>query len=129
MRNNIFKFVVMPILIFGLGLGVWFQYTGAFYGSTEDNIKFIQSHLNSSGKLVDLQDEISVKGVDDIKFFFGDKVEIHFGEVLLRWKKDEFLTKEVQKELNKIGITIKVNKKTNKLHLFYHGEEVQRWVS
>ena len=120
--------ILLTVIFLGIGTYAYMNYAGMLTGSTEDNIKYIRSHINSQGKLVDLEDEIDVDSVEDIKLFFGDEVEIHFGEVLLKWEKDEFLTEQTKAALAEIGIELKVNNKTNKLHLFYHGEEIKRWI-
>ena len=126
----IFRFLIIPLIFFIGALSVAGIYMKGLGGSTSDNLLFIQNHINSQGRLVDLQREISVDSSEDIKFYYTDKkVKIEFGEVLLKWDTEEFMTKNTRSELKKIGLIVKINSKTGKVHLFYGNDEVERWVS
>ena len=98
--------------------------------STKENLAFIKEHINSAGRLVDYYGEINVKTAEDIKLFVTDKhVTIEFGEMLLKWTKDDFLDQEVITALQEIGIECRIDPETEKLLIYYKGELVERWVS
>lgn len=96
--------------------------------NNDDVYNMILNHINSRGELVDIRNEIGYHGIDSIKLFYEDKVRLHFGFLKMTYTKEEFLSDENIEKLKKIGITVKVNKTTRKLTLYYNGEEVQRWV-
>jgi len=94
-----------------------------------DSIAFIQRHINSRGQLVDMQEEISVNSLDDIKFFETKKnIEIEFGKVTLKWKRADFLTGETQKLLQTIGLDFRYNEEADNIELYYQKQKVDKWV-
>jgi len=118
-------FLCLVIVVCGFYFNAYTQKSSNF-----TSIEFIHEHFNNAGKLLDYQNEIGVKDIDDIKLFVKDKnVKIEFGFIKLDWTMEEFLTEEVQKALEKIYITCRRDKETGRLRVFYKGQELQRWVS
>lgn len=121
--------VVTLILLFGGVFWYFNYYQGVLGYSTERNIEYIRDHMNSQGKLIDYQDEISVKSINDIKFFIDDKkVTIEFGKIVLEWKNQEFFTKPVLDSIKPLGFEVKRDKDSKEILLFWQGKEVDRWV-
>ena len=108
---------------------IYYLYYSVAVNSTAHNIQVIKDHMNSSGVLVDIRNEIAVDSVDDVKLFVTEEeVRIEFGRLILNWTPEEFATKEVQEELNSIGFEVKFKGEPVKMYLYYQGEEVERWV-
>lgn len=116
--------VVLSALLFVV---FWFNQHGAVDNS--GNIEFIQSHMYN-GKIIDMQNEISIRSVDDLKWYYDkhDTIVIEYGKVLLKYKIKDFVTPEVQEELNSILITVEQNKETLKFTLFFDGQEMTEYV-
>jgi hypothetical protein len=93
------------------------------------NIEFIKSH-SYNGKVVDMQNEISVRSVDDVKWYYdkGKTIVIEYGKVLLKYKTKEFITPEVQKDMNDIFIVVHQHPETFELKLLFQGEEMKEYV-
>jgi hypothetical protein len=68
----------------------------------------------------------------DIKWYkTDDEIRIEFGRIYLTWEPENFYNQDNLDQLGTIGFTIDVKKDSdgNKvLHLYYMGEEVERWV-
>lgn len=125
-----FSLILIPAILFIAVMYFYEVKQDINKSSTKDSIEYISKHFNASGKLIDYQNDLGVKTVEDIKFFLkGDKVEIHFGKILLNWRLKDFVSKENQEELKKVFINIYRDAKTGKIRVFYKGEEVERWVS
>lgn len=126
--KNLIRFVVVPIFLVGCFVVGYMCYTGMSLTSTNDNILFIQEHINAKGNLVDYKNEIGVNGVEDIKLFVKEgKIDIKFGKIALTWETKDFVSTENQKELKKIGIQTYIEN-TGRIHVLYNNEEVARWV-
>ena len=121
---------VLPTLFIAAGF-IYFLLTQInTYGKTDHSIEFIAEHINSRGDIVDWQNEIDVKGLEDIKLFTDNgKVTIEYGKITLNWKSmDEFLAEDNVRNLERILITIRRNRETGKIKLYWKGEEMQKWV-
>lgn len=124
-----FVWIVIPLVFFGLGYLFWNVWDGNTKVSTEANMKFIIDHCNGAGKLIDFQREICVESVDDIKLFVEkNNVKIEYGKIVLEWPLEEFVSPELTGQLERIGITRYKDAETGRLLVFYHDEEVERWV-
>lgn len=93
------------------------------------NVDFIISH-SYNGKVLDMENEVSVKGPDDIKWYYSknDTITIEFGKILLKYELADFVTKEVQDKLNSINIFTKQNKESLLFTLYYFGDELIEYV-
>lgn len=134
MSKNIgYKTVFIPcaiVLVASLVYLIWYLNT---QNSTYDNILYIRSFMTSSGNLNDFQNKLGMHDPEtDIKWFKTDKeIRIEFGRIYLTWEPEDFYAKENLDLLSTIGITtdVKSEKDGRKvLHLYYHGEEIPRWV-
>lgn len=125
MLKGIGAILTLGLLVFVV---FWFSKSGAV--DNERNIEFIKSKMYN-GELIDMQNEVKVNGVDDIKWYFEDNnkfITIDFGKIRLKYEVSEFIKGETQKALNEIGITVKQEKKTRKWKLYYQGEELTEYV-
>lgn len=124
------KVVLFPFVLLLIVLAYWYFTQYVSISSTNKNIEFIREHFNAKGELIDYQNELNVKSMDDIKLFVKDnKVQIDFGNVKLKWTAAQFVAAENIKALESIYITAYKDKKTNRLRVYYKGQEIQRWVS
>lgn len=129
-KKYVVPFIIIP-LIMAIGVTAYFIYSQvALNSSTDHNIDFIISHMNSAGTLIDYQNEIDCKSIDDLKLFTNDKkYKITYGKLDLEWKTEEdLLTKLNIDRLERIGIKIYRDKETQRLRFFWRGEEIERWV-
>lgn len=128
-KNNVWKFVLAPAVVMIIGSALWFFYYTVVVNATDRNMQVILDHMNSAGVIVDIQNEIAVNGVEDLKLYVTDKeIEIEFGRLTLEWTPEVFAQPETQQKLSMIGITYKVYGEPKKLHVFWHDEEIERWV-
>lgn len=126
---KMFKKAVSTITVLSLLVivGFWISQHGAT--NNETNMQFIRDR-SYNGKLLDMQNEVSVRDVGDVKWYYDDRdnLVIEYGKVMLKYKTKDFVTPEVQKDLNEIGITTKQHKETLEFTLFYQGEEMTEYV-
>lgn len=122
--NALKSIIVLAALLFVV---FWFNQHGAV--NNDKNIEFIQAHMYN-GKLIDLQNEISIRTPDDIKWYYDDHdtIVIEYGKVLLKYNLSDFVTKEVQDDLSTILISVTQHPETLKFTLFYQGEELKEYV-
>ena len=89
--------------------------------------------MSSSGELRDYSNKLGMHDPEtDIKWYKTDKeIRIEFGRIFMTWEPEVFYSQEVQDQLATIGFTTDIKKDsdgTKRLHLYYRGEEVERWV-
>jgi hypothetical protein len=94
-----------------------------------NNLEFIQSKIYNN-KLLDFQNEVSVRNIEDIKWYYdkGNTICIEYGKILLKFKVSDFIKDDIQKELNKIFITTKQHKETKELKLYFREKELKEYV-
>lgn len=114
----------MLSLIFVL---VWLGQHGTV--DNKRNIEFIQAHCYN-GKVIDMQNEVGVKSVKDIKWYYDDHdtIVIEYGKIALKYKISEFVTPEAQELLNTVFIRTEQNKATLDFILYWNDEEVTKYV-
>lgn len=128
-KNKVLKFIILPVCFVVIASMIYYLYYSVAINATDRNIEVIKEHMNSSGKLVDIKNEIAVNSIDDVKLFVTeDEVRIEFGRLVLNWTPEKFATQEVQDTLETIGFEVKFKGDPVKMYLYYHGEEVERWV-
>lgn len=131
MKKSI-TFTVLTILVAVCAVFAW-SYVSKMntLASTQTNMQFILDHMNYKGDLIDYNGEIRMKNPDeDIKLFVKDnKVTIRFGVIEMHWTADQFMNETNLENLSRIYITVKVDKETNRLTVYYKGREIKRWVS
>lgn len=130
---GIFKFIVIPCCMVIVASGIYLAYYTNGQNSTYRNIEYIRSFMSSSGQLNDYSNKLGMHDPDeDIKWYkTKDEIEIQFGRIIMSWEVEDFYNKDNLTALESIGFTTKIiegkdNVKT--LHLYYMGEEVERWV-
>lgn len=128
--KRILKVVALVVLLSCAGVIATKVYDAIYAQSTKENLKLIKEHINNAGRLVDYNGQIGVRGIEDIRLYVKkDKVKIKFGKITLTWGNNEFRNKEYKELLEAIGITWKYDVDTDRLRVFYHGEELERWAS
>ena len=135
MENGKFiKYVLWPCLIVivaSLGFLIWYINR---QNSTYEHILYIRSFMTSSGKLNDFQNKLGMHDPEtDIKWYMDkDNIEIDFGYIILTWEKEDFFQEDNLTLLSTIGFTTEItetkDKKSKTLHLYYMGEELERWI-
>ena len=131
--NKAYRYVLLPcviVLVASLIYLIWYINT---QNSTYENILYIRSFMTSSGTINDYQNKLGMHDPEtDIKWYKTDKeIRIEFGRIFLTWEPEAFYQQENLDLLSTIGFTIQIKKDVNNvsvLHLYYHGEEVPRWV-
>lgn len=105
----------------------WLMQHGAV--DNTKNIEFIEAHCYN-GKVVDMQNEVSVRGVEDVKWYYDkhDTIVIEYGKILLKYKVSEFIKPEIQQALNRVFITTKQNPETLELTLYWNDQEMTEYV-
>jgi len=123
------KFIFVLVIIVGISYFAYTKLGGDVGASREKGFEFIEKHINSSGELKDITNDIGVKSYEDIKLFIkDDSVKIEYGRVALKWKLEDFAKKENLDRLRGIGIDVYRDKDTGKLRVFYKGDELERWI-
>ena len=127
------KMVLAPCLLVIIGSCIFLFWWINNRNSTYTNIDYIRSFMTQSGTLNDYQNKIAMWDPEtDLRWYKTDKeIRIEFGRIVLTWEPADFYTKENLEHLATIGITaeIKENKDGTKiLKLYYHGEEIERWI-
>lgn len=132
-KNKSYKYVFIPcalVIIASCVYLIWYINT---QNSTYKNIEYIRSFMTSSGTLNDFQNKLGMHDPStDIRWFKTDKeIRIEFGRIYLTWEPEDFYVQENIDLLGTIGFTIDIKKGKDgisTLHLYYHGEEIPRWV-
>lgn len=119
--------IILITLLLLVLVGLWISQQG-----TKDNkngIEFIKSR-SYNGKVLDFQNEVSVKSVEDVKYYYDKhgNIIIEYGKVLLKYKTKDFITEEVQKDLNDVFITVEQHPETYEFIIFFQGEEIIEYV-
>lgn len=131
--NTFWRYVLIPCTIVLIGTVIYMVWYMNMQKSTYKNIEYIKGFMTSSGKLNDFSNKIGMHDPKtDIKWYkTDDEIRIEFGRIFLTWEPKDFYNEENLTQLSTIGITteIKTDKEGKKtLHLFYMGEEIERWV-
>lgn len=124
MGNKVlFGFAIILIL-----LGVYWYVDTNTVSDPYASINLIKSKINGRGELQDYDNEIGVTSIDDIGYKMKDgKIQIHYGKIVIIVGKDELKSKDFNRALLDVGIEIK--KKKGTYHVYYKGEEIDRWVT
>lgn len=131
--KSIMKYIFIPCSLVIIASCIFLIWYINNQNSTYSNIKYIRSFMTSSGKLNDYSNKLGMHDPEtDIKWYkTDDEIRIEFGRIYLTWEPEDFYAQENLDALETIGFTIEINKDSdgNKvLHLYYMGEEVERWV-
>lgn len=131
--KSVLKYILIPCTITIVASCIFLIWYINNQNSTYSNIEYIRGFMTSSGKLNDYSNKLGMHNPEtDIKWYkTDDEIRIEFGRIYLTWEPEKFYQQENLDALETIGFTIKVkeDKDGNKiLHLYYQGEEVERWV-
>lgn len=122
------KFVTWIVIICAL-VGLGFMYKQSSSDGIDNTIKFIQSHYSSRGTLNDLQNDLGISSINDFKWYdLGKNIEIEYGKVKLKVKKETLDTQEIKDKLARVYITYKYNKEKDKWTFYYQGKEFSKYV-
>lgn len=129
MKAKIFCSIL--VLIVGFGVVFVLQNSEAT-NSNNATFKLLDKYLNDRPYADDYFDDIGWDGtVDDIKFICDDKqehLELHFGDVSLKFKKDDLFSKDNLDRLENIGITFKRNKTTGRIYMYWRDQKVTEYA-
>lgn len=131
--RGIFIYILIPLLIVG-GALVYKAVSNSYTKSNSyDQIEYINSFMQN-GVLNDYANKIGMKDPEkDIKWYKdGNEVKIEYGYMTMHFTVEEIMTEKCKSALATIGITTKVVKDEEGvayLKLYYHDEELERWVS
>ena len=132
-KNTVMKYIVIPCTIAIVCSLIYLIWHLNNQNSTYSNIQYIQGFISSSGRLNDFQNKLGMHdSKEDIKWYKTDEeIRIDFGRIILTWPPEEFYDEKNIELIGTIGFTIEIlpDDNGNKvLHLYYRGEEVERWV-
>lgn len=131
-KNGISKWILLPCLLAMIASLIYLIWFINNQNSTYKNIEYIRSFMTSSGKLNDYSNKLGMHDPqEDIKWFkTDDEIRIEFGRIFLTWEPEKFYAQENLELLSTIGITIDIKEEdgVRVLHLYYRGEEIERWV-
>lgn len=123
------KRVLIPLVLLAslFMVAYWLMQSGT--SDNQTNIDFIKSKVYNN-KIIDMQNEISVRTTDDIKWYYdkNDTIVIEYGKILLKFKINDFIKPEVQDELNKIFISVKQHPETLEFKLYFRDKELKEYV-
>ena len=121
------KKITIALIACVLGIiGYWYINNNT-ENSSYNMLNHIVSKMNYKNELVDYDNEIGVKSIDDLAFTLKDgKILLYYGKVTLELGKQELADDKFIDGLAKIGI--KIIKKNGKYKITYWGEEIDRWV-
>lgn len=131
-KNGVMKWILIPCVICVICSCVYLIWFINNQNSTYQNIQYIKSFQTSSGKINDFSNKLGMRDPkEDIKWFKTDKeIRIEFGRIFLTWEPEAFYTQENLDLIGTIGFTIDIKEEDGAkvLHLYYRGEELERWV-
>lgn len=118
---SVITFALLGLVVF------WFAQHDAV--NNTKNIEFIEAHMYN-GKVIDLQNEVGVQSVDDVRWYYDDHdvIVIEYGKIMLKYKLTDFVTKDIQDALNRILITTEQNKVSLEFTLYWDGQEITKYV-
>ena len=122
--------LAVTLVILALGTALFCK---KWYGlekiSTDTNIEYILEHIGTNGKLVDFQNEIGVKSIEDFRLYEeGNKITLYYGKIILTWDKADLVLPDNLAKLKSIGISVCKDTVTNRLVFLWQGQEIERWV-
>lgn len=131
-KNKVYKYIWMPCIIVIIASLVFLIWYNNNKNSTYRNVAYIRSFMTSSGKLNDFQNKIGMNDpATDIKWYKTDKeIRIEFGRIYMTWEPEDFYKPENLELISTIGFTIDIKEEDGRkvLHLYWNGNEVERWI-
>lgn len=127
--KNIIRFSIVPILIIACFTGYLFAGNIINQIGNDSSFEKVYQHMDGQGRLIDIQDEIKMHGIDDIKYFdTGKFIELEYGVLKWKWTREKFFTEDNYAKLEKMHIKVEVSKDKKKYKMYWEGKELSRWV-
>lgn len=118
--------IVLTTLVFILMCGV-FYHVNTMQNDPMQVIALIKKNINpKDGYIMDYAGDINFRGLDSVGYAHvdDDTLRIFFGDLQFDLEQDVINTDEMRTQLKAIGITLRQDKKTKKVIVQYHGEDV-----
>lgn len=118
--------IVLTTLVFILMCGV-FYHVNTMQNDPMQVIALIKKNINpKDGSIMDYAGDINFHGLDSVGYAHvdDDTLRIFFGDLQFDLEQDVINTDEMRTQLKAIGITLRQDKKTKKVIVQYHGEDV-----
>lgn len=118
--------IVLTTLVFILMCGV-FYHVNTMQNDPMQVIALIKKNINpKDGSIMDYTGDINFRGLDSVGYAHvdDDTLRIFFGDLQFDLEQDVINTDEMRTQLKAIGITLRQDKKTKKVIVQYHGEDV-----
>lgn len=118
--------IVLTTLVFILMCGV-FYHVNTMQNDPMQVIALIKKNINpKDGSIMDYAGDINFRGLDSVGYTHvdDDTLRIFFGDLQFDLEQDVINTDEMRTQLKAIGITLRQDKKTKKVIVQYHGEDV-----
>lgn len=118
--------IVLTTLVFILMCGV-FYHVNTMQNDPMHVIALIKKNINpKDGSIMDYTGDINFRGLDSVGYAHvdDDTLRIFFGDLQFDLEQDVINTDEMRTQLKAIGITLRQDKKTKKVIVQYHGEDV-----
>lgn len=118
--------IVLTTLVFILMCGV-FYHVNTMQNDPMQVIALIKKNINpKDGSIMDYAGDINFCGLDSVGYAHvdDDTLRIFFGDLQFDLEQDVINTDEMRTQLKAIGITLRQDKKTKKVIVQYHGEDV-----
>lgn len=118
--------IVLTTLVFILMCGV-FYHVNTMQNDPMQVIALIKKNINpKDGSIMDHAGDINFRGLDSVGYAHvdDDTLRIFFGDLQFDLEQDVINTDEMRTQLKAIGITLRQDKKTKKVIVQYHGENV-----
>ena len=118
--------IVLTTLVFILMCGV-FYHVNTMQNDPMQVIALIKKNINpKDGSIMDYAGDINFRGLDSVGYGHvdDDTLRIFFGDLQFDLEQDVINTDEMRTQLKAIGITLQQDKKTKKVIVQYHGEDV-----
>lgn len=118
--------IVLTTLVFILMCGV-FYHVNTMQNDPMQVIALIKKNINpKDGSIMDYAGDINFRGLASVGYAHidDDTLRIFFGDLQFDLEQDVINTDEMRTQLKAIGITLRQDKKTKKVIVQYHGEDV-----
>ena len=118
--------IVLTTLVFILMCGVFYR-VNTMQNDPMQVIALIKKNINpKDGSIMDYAGDINFRGLDSVGYVHvdDDTLRIFFGDLQFDLEQDVINTDEMRTQLKAIGITLRQDKKTKKVIVQYHGEDV-----
>lgn len=133
-KNSTLKYIAAPCILVLIASCIFLFWYNNNKRSTYENIDYIRSFMTSNGRLNDFQNKLGMHDpATDIKWFkTEDEIRIEYGRIVLTWEPEDFFTEDNTEHIATIGFTYDIKyegiERIPTLHLYYCGEEVERWL-